>query len=403
MSKIIGFLLCNMVYCICYVVRTSTNSLSPMMQHSYGFSLVQVGNLSTMFYLFYTLSQIPIGFLVDRYGPRKSFISGTSIFTIGLFLFSRSTSYFSFMISEMILGLGASFVFICSIKYIYAHFSSTKHMGSMSMIQAASSIGMLIASKPLSELLKIYPISYLFSWITSICFLALGLSLMCFPKDKVTASMGQSIKTIFTWNIMISGLYCLAICGASALFIEIHGGALLRTLRYSAHTISNASFSACLGSLTMVFLWSPLVHWMKFNKNLLAVCATIIAIGISLIMIHFKIPDYLLYAISFLIGGIPTSKVLFMSGFKKNVTVDNIGINIACINIFIPLGHAIVTPISNEIYHLFIGQYGFSPVQYMFYIMPILFAVASLIAILNYRKTKKEELLLTTDIVLTEA
>ncbi len=84
------------------------------------------------------LAQFPSGLLVDRFGVKRVLAAGFLFTLTGLFLFSRSSTMFMFIVSQVILGLGNS-------TFHPASFAETSragaHSGRLSMVLALHSIG----------------------------------------------------------------------------------------------------------------------------------------------------------------------------------------------------------------------------------------------------------------------
>jgi len=67
----------------------------------------------------YNAMQIPVGWLLDRYGVRFCLAGAVLLTTLGVFLFSDAYSFYSAFSARVLMGLGSSFVFYpCCYYYL---------------------------------------------------------------------------------------------------------------------------------------------------------------------------------------------------------------------------------------------------------------------------------------------
>lgn len=75
-----------------------------------GLSTSQVFLLQSLFSLAAISMEIPTGYLSDRFGRKQAIIAGGFLATIGFVIYGQSHDFWGFLISEIILGFGVSFV-----------------------------------------------------------------------------------------------------------------------------------------------------------------------------------------------------------------------------------------------------------------------------------------------------
>ncbi|MEK7496678.1 MAG: MFS transporter [Patescibacteria group bacterium] len=78
--------------------------------NSIGLALREVFIIQAVFSATIVILEIPSGYWADIFGRRKSIIIGTCLAVLGMAIYSVSYDFYSVLIAEIILGVGASFV-----------------------------------------------------------------------------------------------------------------------------------------------------------------------------------------------------------------------------------------------------------------------------------------------------
>lgn len=75
-----------------------------------GLSMSQIFLLKSIYSIAMVVMELPSGYMADVWGCRKTLISGAILGTLGIFIYSISSSFHSFVLAEIVLGVGFSFV-----------------------------------------------------------------------------------------------------------------------------------------------------------------------------------------------------------------------------------------------------------------------------------------------------
>ncbi|HET6557119.1 MAG TPA: MFS transporter [Prolixibacteraceae bacterium] len=75
-----------------------------------GLSMTQILLLKSVYSIAMVATELPSGYLADRWGCRKTLLSGAILGTLGMIIYSISSDFTSFMMAEIVLGIGFSFV-----------------------------------------------------------------------------------------------------------------------------------------------------------------------------------------------------------------------------------------------------------------------------------------------------
>lgn len=75
-----------------------------------GLSMSQIFLLKSIYSIAMVVMELPSGYMADVWGCRKTLLFGAILGTIGIAIYSFSSSFHSFIVAEIILGIGFSFV-----------------------------------------------------------------------------------------------------------------------------------------------------------------------------------------------------------------------------------------------------------------------------------------------------
>lgn len=95
-----------------YVVRVSPSVMVPNLMHAFDIDALGLGTLSAYFYFAYVGAQLPVGALIDRFGPRKALMITTALCGAGCILFSLTHTIAAANLARFLIGLGGAFAFV---------------------------------------------------------------------------------------------------------------------------------------------------------------------------------------------------------------------------------------------------------------------------------------------------
>jgi len=109
-----------------YVNRFNYSPVIPLLRADLGISNTQAGWLMALFFISYTIFQLPAGFLGDRFGPRKTLTWGAVISIAGNLIFSQASSFGILSLGQLANGLGQSMGWTSSLKLIVSWFPRSR-------------------------------------------------------------------------------------------------------------------------------------------------------------------------------------------------------------------------------------------------------------------------------------
>jgi predicted MFS family arabinose efflux permease len=131
-------------------LRASNTVIAPELLEELSLDPSDFGLLTGAFFLAFALVQIPVGILLDRYGPRRV-ISGLMSFAIvGCFLFSQAQDIHDIVLARIFMGIGCSSI-LMGAYVIYARWFPSDRFSLFSGVHLGiGNTGLLFATAPLA-------------------------------------------------------------------------------------------------------------------------------------------------------------------------------------------------------------------------------------------------------------
>jgi MFS family permease len=93
---------------VSFMDRTALSIANPMVRQEFGLSIAQMGLLLSAFGWAYAFSQLPVGAVIDRLGPRKVLAWGVTLWSGAQLLCGFVTGMGQFFVARLLLGIGES-------------------------------------------------------------------------------------------------------------------------------------------------------------------------------------------------------------------------------------------------------------------------------------------------------
>jgi MFS family permease len=116
----------------------------------------QLATFTVLQLLVYAAMQIPVGVLLDRYGPQRLLIAGTLFMTAAQLGFAFTGTYGGALVARVFVGMGDAMVFISVLRVIASWFPSRRSPLLTAFTAMIGQCGALVAAIPLSRSLATY-------------------------------------------------------------------------------------------------------------------------------------------------------------------------------------------------------------------------------------------------------
>jgi len=160
------WIIASIFYAYQYVLRVMPNiMLHDIMQH-FHIDAATFGQFSGVYYIGYSLMHLPIGIMLDRYGPKK-IMSACIIFTVvGLSPLIFADHWIYPIIGRFLIGLGSSAAILGVFKIIRMAFEEAKFPRMLSLSVTIGLIGAIYGGGPVNYLREAFgyeTVIYLFA------------------------------------------------------------------------------------------------------------------------------------------------------------------------------------------------------------------------------------------------
>lgn len=197
-------------YFVSYVFRGVNLGFAPLITHDLGLSAADLGLLTSLYFIGFAVAQIPVGVLLDHFGPRRV-TAGMLIFAAaGIWVFGASRGLAGLMIGRLLIGIGVSVCLSAAFKASAQHFPLARLPLVNGFTMAVGGLGGVVVGSPLASLLHVA------TW-RQVCVglgvftLAVAAAIVLFAprKAETDAHHRADIVTQFkgTWGILKSGVF----------------------------------------------------------------------------------------------------------------------------------------------------------------------------------------------------
>jgi predicted MFS family arabinose efflux permease len=160
----------------------------------------QLGLISGSFHFAFALMQIPVGVLLDRYGPRLTNGFLTVITVIGVFVFANAQSVLGLMTGQAVIGIGCSAAFMSALVLAARWTAPEKFAAASGLIVSFSLMGVLASATPLATLVEAYGWRTVYYGLAGIALIAVVLDFILVrdnpPGHAAHAQRGESVMDV---------------------------------------------------------------------------------------------------------------------------------------------------------------------------------------------------------------
>jgi len=141
-------------YLLSYLYRTVNAVISPELVRDLALNPSSLGLLTSAYFLAFAAMQVPVGVLLDRYGPRRVEPVLLAIASGGAALFAFAETLTGLVIARAVIGAGVCACLMAPLKALAAWYPPDRQASYAGWIMVAGGIGALAATVPLEIALR---------------------------------------------------------------------------------------------------------------------------------------------------------------------------------------------------------------------------------------------------------
>ena len=136
-------------YFLSYLYRTVNAVIGPVLARELDLGDNALGLLTSTYFLAFGLAQLPVGILLDRFGPRRVEATLLLLAAAGAACFGLADGLAGLALGRGLIGLGVSACLMGSLKAFVQWFPPERQASLTAWVMAAGGLGALAAAKPL--------------------------------------------------------------------------------------------------------------------------------------------------------------------------------------------------------------------------------------------------------------
>lgn len=207
-------------YFLSFFFRNVNAVISKDLASEFSLSSADLGFLTSMYLLAFAAFQLPLGVLLDRYGPRRVVAALLCVAAAGALTFALARDFTTLSIGRALLGLGVSAGLMGAIKAFTLWFPLSRLATLNGLYLAAGGLGAISATAPAEALLGAFGWRALFFLL---CAMSVGAALLVFfvvPEKRLpgegqtlrqqVAGFGAIFASMTFWRIALPLVVCHA-------------------------------------------------------------------------------------------------------------------------------------------------------------------------------------------------
>lgn len=351
--------LAALFYCYEFFLRAVPSVMIPELMKALKVNASHIGVLSAFYYYAYTPMQLPVGILMDRYGPRELLTGMVLMCTLGAFLFANTTSLYVAEIGQFLMGFGSAFAFVGVLK-LAANWLPQRHFALASGL--TTTLGMLGAILCDNALIQfVHNVGWQQAWqISGVVGIVLAILIFFIVRDAPEGIKLAQVeyrdwrhawlgfkkvmrKKQFWFNGIIGGF----------LFLPTTAFAVLWGIDFLTQTFSFSSHDAGFG-VSMIFLgWAiggPISGWLSsaIEKRILPIQVGLVIAASLMFFILFTSIDtnkWILFIALFFFGIFSSVQILCFAIGREISPKQSSGTAVAATNFLVMVGGVVIPPI----------------------------------------------------------
>lgn len=179
-------------YFVSYVYRSVNAIIGPALAQDFGLSAGTLGLLTGIYFVAFAAFQLPLGVLLDRYGPRRVDATLLIVAAAGGLWFALAGSGTELTLARALIGVGVSGCLMSSFA-AFALWYPPEGIASMNGVAFATGmLGAVVATVPLEMALRVFTWREIFYGIVALT-LAVSLLLWTVVPERSAARRGETL------------------------------------------------------------------------------------------------------------------------------------------------------------------------------------------------------------------
>lgn len=363
----IGSLICMVgafFYCYEFILRIIPGILQSELSAAFGhISATTYGQLSAFYYFAYSPMQMPVGMLMDRYGPRRLLTFACLCCAIGSWLFTFTSSIFIAGSGRFLVGFGSSFAFV-GVLSLAMHWLDRRYFSLVAgLITTLGMLGLVYGEVKITEIATTMGALHVQSKLVGI---GLVLTLVIFlvvrdaPQSRVSNNYPWPEFFKNVWFVLSSPqVWLIGFVGAClytslSVFGELWGKVYLEQAHHLTKTEAAKTLSAVFLGWAVGAPAAGYLSDITGRRVLTLVCGAVLAlICISMVLYYPGLSMFSLQLLLFFYGVFSATEIIVFIMAKENSGAKLSGTVFAATNMIVTLGGVVFQPLVGKLLDTF--------------------------------------------------
>jgi MFS family permease len=216
-----------MGYFLSYLYRVINSVLAPNLAADVGVDPSGLGLLTAVYFITFGAFQLPLGVLLDRFGPRKIEAGLLIVAAAGALVFANATTLSGLVVGRGLIGLGVSACLMAAFKAFVLWFPREELPRINGFQMAAGGFGALVGTAPVEAALSVTTWSGVFTVLAVLTLLVAVAIFFIVPERHITNEDQRFMDQLRGIRIVLTSLTFWRIAPfttlSQATFLSIHG------------------------------------------------------------------------------------------------------------------------------------------------------------------------------------
>lgn len=332
------FIILLLAYFLSYFFRTTNAVISPDLRRDLGLGSAELGLMTSLFYLTFAVAQLPLGALLDRFGPRFVHPALMLLGALGALLFASAQDFLTLSVGRALLGIGFAAALMGALKAFSLWFPVHRYASISSLYVALGASGAIAASSPLAWLKEQIGWRSVFEWgalVIVLVALVVAMGVRNAPGGVALPKSTQAGHAGVIWsnpNFWRMGWLNFMLGGGFLAWQTLWGGDFLFKVRgLGSLEVGNILFTFSLAALLGFLLCGPLADRLGLPRVLL-LASLAFTLGPLLLAMWPQMPVGLLYAVYMLMGFTGAFNILSLAQARLTFPTELTGRAVTAIN-----------------------------------------------------------------------
>ena len=391
---LLALITAELFYFYISMLKASVGTLSALLIRDYGMTVPDLSMMVSVFYIVALLLKVPVGVLVDYYGPKYPLIIVILLCALGAFVFSQASSLIAFIGSRSLMAIGYSCALLATVKIFVKYVPRRLYAFLIGTTLFCGYLGSSFAGYPLAKLTGMFHYNHIFIGISII---GVTLAIVLFTSlENDEPSIATEKRTLFAASkqtflllknpqiillslftgILVSGAICIADLWGKLYLVKV----------FSMNNNSAAFVSTTmiyLGISVGSFVWGIIQSVFRCGRFTLFSIAIITALSSLSFFLMGDASVIVLACLGFILGSLSAAKVICYDLVRSLVGYKNLAAIVGILAMSVTGMGGIIQLFIGFVFYLVKGFFGDANISYNITIItiPVILLIAAVLAL----------------------